>query len=125
MQGKCLISDNISTIKTSHVLPRMHKQKTPTDPHMLILKLFLNDAVHAVDTFCMSPDSLFIREDRCGMCVYECVRVCRVHMRKELLELLSELITKTASNNGTEKLSMDSLRWLDSLSQLQNHLPPL
>lgn len=55
------------------------------------------------------------------MCLCACAR--RVHIRAELLELLSELITKTASNNGAEELSMDSLSRLDSLSQLQNPPP--
>lgn len=59
-----------------------------------------------------------------NVCLWLCACV-ECTLEGGLLELLSELITKTASNDGTKKLSMDSLSWLDSLSQLQNHLPLL
>lgn len=59
-----------------------------------------------------------------NVCLWLCACV-ECTWEVELPELLSELITKTASNDGTKKLSMDSLSWLDSLSQLQNRLPPL
>lgn len=61
--------------------------------------------------FFASSDSAFICNDWCRMCVCECARVERTS-EGELSELLSELITKVASNNRTGKggggLSVDS-----------------
>lgn len=59
--------------------------------------------------FCPPHTPTFIGNDWCRMCVCECARVERTS-EGELPELLSELITKVASNNrtGAGGLSVDS-----------------
>lgn len=72
------VFDTVSTIQT--LCSPTHP---PTDshgfPHAHFETISGQIYVHAVDTFCMSPDSLFIREDGRGMCVYDCVRVLSAH----------------------------------------------
>lgn len=93
-------------------LPSAHSQI----PAFTFQKQFLNDAIHAGWHILRLPRlARFIGDDGCGMCVYECTRCVERTSEGELPELLSELITKVASNDRTaEEKKKGSSPWIAS-----------
>lgn len=79
-------------------LPRRHSQ-VPTVAR--VSKLFLNDAARAADAslFCHLTLLFYWPWLMQDVCLRVCT--CWAHIRRELSELLSELITEVASNNRT------------------------
>lgn len=113
------------SVQFKHCVPRRIHRLIPTDSHTSLWNYFWANLCPCCWHVLHVPRlPVYQRGRTWNVCLWLCACV-ECTWEVELPELLSELITKTASNDGTKKLSMDSLSWLDSLSQLQNRLPPL